>query len=410
MDDQATLEMPSEESDGSRRDLFTKVGAAAAVAAVAGIAASRTAEAADGDDMRIGRRNVGNEFNSTYLEGGTSFRVEFGVTEAGRKSSILGLASAADHTGVRGEASGTAGRGVYGINSGDNGTGVRGENSASGGYGVYGLHSAAGSHSAGVFGRNTGSGNGVWGSTTDDTGAGVFGAHQGPGGVAIYGSHSNDAQPGTGVLGAAAIGSGVVGRGSSFDVLADRSGKIGLSKAGTTGAAADGSVGTIARDADGNLWYCYATNKWEQVTGLDAPAAPAQFTAIAPIRAYDGRIAAIPQSGRFAATSNKVISVKDGRDQTTGVVDSADAIPAGAKAVAYNVTATNTTARGFLAVVPGDVASSAVSSLNWPGPLPGSGFAIANAGIVGLDGSRQVRIIAGPAGFDAIVDITGYFS
>jgi hypothetical protein len=393
VEDPTAEEVPAEESGGNRRDLFTKVGAAAAVAAVAGITVSGSAEAADGDPMLIGRVNEGNSVNTTRLSGGSSLYVIDGVTLDGSSASIRGESTVDVHAGVRGEASGSAGRGVYGINSGDRGIGVRGENSASGGYGVYGLHSANGSHSAGVFGRNTGSGNGVWGSTTDDTGAGVYGAHQAPGGV--------------GVLGAAADGSGVVGRGSSFDVLADRSGKIGLSKAGTTGAAASGTVGTIARDADGTLWYCYATNKWEQVTGLAAPAAPAQFTAIAPIRAYDGRIAAIPQSGVFAARSNKVISVKDGRDQTTGVVDSADAVPAGANAVAYNVTATNTTARGFLAVVPGDVASSAVSSLNWPA---GSGFAIANAGIVGLDVSRQVRIIAGPAGFDAIVDITGYFS
>jgi hypothetical protein len=58
-------------------------------------------------------------------------------------------------------------------------------------------------------------------------------------------------------------------------------------------------------------------------------------------------------------------------------------------------------------VVPGDVLLSAVSSLNWPGP----NISIANAGIVGIDASRQVNVIAGPRGtFDALIDITGYFS
>ena len=91
---------------------------------------------------------------------------------------------------------------------------------------------------------------------------------------------------------------------------------------------------------------------------------------------------------------------------STGAVDAANAVPSGATAVAFNVTATNTTGGSFLAVVPGNVASSAVSSLNWTGP----GVSIANAGIVGIDGSRQVRIIAGPVGtFDAIIDITGYY-
>ncbi len=402
-----------------RRDLFTKAGAAVAVAAVAGLAASKSAEAADGGNMLIGRGNVGIPTDTTTLTGGTSLRVVDGTSPNGQDSSIFGEASADDHSGVRGEASGSAGwgvygistgsggRGVYGTNSGDSGTGVRGENSASGGFGVYGLHSAVGTDSAGVYGRNTGSGHGVWGLTSDASAAGVYGLTTQENGVGVYGFHDNSSADGIGVLGSSGRGNGVVGRGASYDVLADQSGKIGLAKVGTTGATANGTVGTMARDADGNLWYCYATNKWEQVTGLAAPANPPQFTAITPIRAYDSRIAAVPQSGVFAANSNKVISVKDGRDQVTGVVDSADAVPAGAKAVAFNVTATNTTAGSFLAVVPGDVASSAVSSLNWSGP----GISIANAGIVGIDASRQIRVIAGPVGtFDAIVDITGYFS
>lgn len=79
---------------------------------------------------------------------------------------------------------------------------------------------------------------------------------------------------------------------------------------------------------------------------------------------------------------------------------------AGAKAVSNNVTSTATTAPSFLAVVPGNVTESAVSSLNWSG----SGVSIANAGIVGIDSNRDVAIIAGPGGtFESIIDITGYF-
>lgn len=70
------------------------------------------------------------------------------------------------------------------------------------------------------------------------------------------------------------------------------------------------------------------------------------------------------------------------------------------------MTATATTGGSFLAVVPGDVSESLVSSLNWTG----SGASIANAGIVGVDANRDVNIIAGPGGsFDAIIDITGYY-
>jgi hypothetical protein len=402
------------EPTNGRRELFTKAGAAAAVAAVAGLAVSKSAEAANGDPLTIGVVNSGTA--TTRLSGGSSLYVLNGTSFDGQNSSIRGQATADDHNGVRGEASGSAGWGVYGIssgsggrgvfgtNSGNSGIGVRGENSASGGFGVYGLNSAVGTDSAGAYGRNTGSGHGVWGLTTDPAGAGVYGITTEENGVGVYGNHDNSSADGIGVLGVSARGNGVVGRGVNYDVLADQSGRLGLTKAGHSGSAsANGSVGTIARDDTGNLWYCYATNAWQQLTGSSSPTA---FYPITPIRAYDSRIGAIPESGAFAANSSKVISIKDGRHVSTGAVDAANAVPSGATAVAFNVTATNTTGGSFLAVVPGNVASSAVSSLNWTGP----GVSIANAGIVGIDGSRQVRIIAGPVGtFDAIIDITGYY-
>ncbi len=392
---------PGNEPAGNRRELFTKAGAAAAVAAVAGLALSERTHAANGDPLTIGQNNSGTL--QTSLTGGSTISVFNGTSAS---ASLYGSQTVDGRYGVRGFNSGSSGAGVYGTNSGSNGYGVRGANTESGGFGVYGENSAVGTDSAGVRGRNTGSGHGVWGLTSDGTGAGVYGNHV-DAGIGVYGHHSSSSQSGTGVLGTASIGSGVVGRGSTFDVLADRSGKVGLSKVGTTGATAVGTVGTIARAADGHLWYCYATDKWEQLSGIVSPGAPPSFTAITPIRAYDSRIVAIPQSGAFAANSDKVISIKDGRDQVTGAIDAPDAIPGGVTAVAFNVTATNTTAGSFLAVVPGNITSSAVSSLNWSGP----GISIANAGIVGVDGSRQVRIIAGPVGtFDAIVDITGYFS
>ncbi len=409
------------EPTNGRRDLFTKAGAAAAVAAVAGLAASKSAGAANGDPLTVGEGNTGTA--TTVLSGGSSLYIVDGTSPNGQSSSIRGRATTDDHSGVRGEATGSAGwgvygissgsggRGVYGANSGNSGTGVRGENSASGGFGVYGLHSAVGTDSAGVYGRNTGSGHGVWGLTTDATGAGVYGLTTEENGVGVYGHHDNSSADGIGVLGTSGRGTGVVGRGASYDVLADQSGRLGLTKAGHSGSAGDnGSVGTLARDADGHLWYCYATNEWQQVTGSSSPpsspGSAASFYPITPIRAYDSRIGAVPESGPFTAESNKVISIKDGRDLLTGAVDTADAVPNGATAVAFNVTATNTTGGSFLAVVPGDVTTSAVSSLNWTGP----GVSIANAGIVGIDGSRQVRIIAGPVGsFDAIIDITGYY-
>ena len=375
-----------------RRELFTKAGAAAAVVAVAGLASSKTAEAADGGNMLIGRNNVGNTSNSTVLSGGSSFYVIDGVTNGGNSSSIRGANSTDDHSGVRGEATGSAGRGVYGTSSGSNGVGV------------YGLNDGAGTNGAGVVGRNIGGSHGVRGEATNAAGAGVYGIHSTAGGRGVYGNYDGTTEAGTGVLGIAALGVGVDGRGTEYDFKAGSSGRLGLDKVGHDGTPTDGAaIGTVARDSAGNLWYCYAANKWQRLAG---PAAAGSFHPIAPVRVFDSRNPAFPSPGGFAASTSRIISVKDGRDKDTGAVTAADAVPAGATAVAFNVTGTNTAGGNFLAIVPGDVVATSVSTLNWSGP----GISIANAGLSKLDGSRQLRIIAGPGGaFDAIIDISGYY-
>jgi hypothetical protein len=293
---------------------------------------------------------------------------------------------------------------VYGISTGKGGAGVRGDNSGAEGSGVYGVSSANGSSGGGVYGRNAADGHGVKGLATAASGAGVYGLHTKLGGRGIYGHHDNSTQVGTGVIGVAALGVGVDGRGTQFDLRAGSSGRLGLDKAGNSGSPSDsGAVGTIARDSTGNLWYCYAANKWQRLGG---PAGGGSFHPIAPVRVFDSRNTGFPNDGTIVADSFRVINVKDGRDRTTGAVTEANAVPAGATAVAFNVTATDTTAWGFLSVVPGNVASTSVSTLNWVDRAN----TIANSAVSKLDGSRQLRIIAGPGSdFAAIIDISGYY-
>lgn len=79
-------------------------------------------------------------------------------------------------------------------------------------------------------------------------------------------------------------------------------------------------------------------------------------------------------------------------------------VPAEAKAVAVNVTATETSGPGFLTAYPcGPVPE--VSSLNWPG----AGWTVANSSIVPMDaaGGLCLRSIADT---HVVVDVTGYFS
>ena len=138
-------------------------------------------------------------------------------------------------------------------------------------------------------------------------------------------------------------------------------------------------------------------------------AAPADqgtvFHPIDPVRVYDGRVNAIPQSGLLAPNTSKVISVKDGRN-AAGAVTTVDAVPSGATAVTYNVTVTGATGPNFVSVTPGGAGSFTTSAINFDGSAD-----IANAGSVSLDASRQIKIWGGDqaGSMFVIIDITGYY-
>lgn len=134
-------------------------------------------------------------------------------------------------------------------------------------------------------------------------------------------------------------------------------------------------------------------------------ARPGPLYPIDPVRVYDSRRPA-PTPGRLTSGMNRLVSVADGRDTGNGAIVLADAIPDGATAVAYNLTAAATVRRGFLSITPGDATSSPSSSINWTT----NDQAIANAGIVKLDASRQVKVFCGGLGSaHFVIDITGYF-
>ncbi len=132
------------------------------------------------------------------------------------------------------------------------------------------------------------------------------------------------------------------------------------------------------------------------ITGYYVPEAAqpsaAVFTAITPARAYDSRTS----MGGAGALTNAWQSVDLDRKVT---------LPAAATAVAYNVTAVNTSSSGFLAVVPGNADPAGVSSVNWAQ----GGDVIANGLMVGVDANKAIKVLAlGSA--DYIIDIVGYFT
>lgn len=133
--------------------------------------------------------------------------------------------------------------------------------------------------------------------------------------------------------------------------------------------------------------------------------APSPFTPITPIRVYDSRQAAYPVNGRMTPNSSRVISVADARDGAGNVV-TANAVPAGVSAIAFNVTIAGATGPNFLSVTPGDATGYTASTINFPG-----GDDRAVGGQVALDTSRQVKVFCGDqtGSTHVIIDVTGYY-
>lgn len=161
------------------------------------------------------------------------------------------------------------------------------------------------------------------------------------------------------------------------------------------------SLGTTATLYGGSISYL------PPVEAVD-PAQP-QFFPITPVRVYDSRWTPAPTGvtvGSLASGASRVIAVANGRALSGGAITAADVVPAGATAVTYNLTAVSAAATGgFLAITPGDATSFAASAINWSGA-----GAIANGGVVPVDGTRQVKVWAGGGGTaDVLVDITGYY-
>jgi hypothetical protein len=136
------------------------------------------------------------------------------------------------------------------------------------------------------------------------------------------------------------------------------------------------------------------------------PPASSGFEPVNPVRAFDSRQVGYSNRGPLAPNTARVISIKDAHDAGGNLI-AADVVPVGARAVACNLTATNTTAGNFLALTPGDATSFTSSAINWVGP----GISIANGLIVSIDASRQVKVWGGDqaGSTDFIIDVTGYF-
>ncbi len=161
---------------------------------------------------------------------------------------------------------------------------------------------------------------------------------------------------------------------------------------------------TFDADANHDVWFCYQgglPGKWRKLAG---PGTAGAFHPITPTRVYDSR-APEPSPGLLLAGDNRLVSVAHGRD-SNGVVIVLDLVPAGATAVAANVTVTQTTSGGFLTVNPGGVTTVSASTINWFG----AGQTLANGVTLTLNATRELTVVCGAGGnTHFIVDISGYY-
>ena len=182
----------------------------------------------------------------------------------------------------------------------------------------------------------------------------------------------------------------------------------------TSASVPNFALGTAGqfRQVAGALWYCARTDSgstpalWLQ---LASPTGAGGFVAINPVRVYDSR-QAIPGDGKISQTQSRVVSVADARNASGGAVVTANVVPTGAKAVAFNITLTETTGTfGYLSVVPGDATTASTSTVNWDGP----GRTVANSGIVRVSPTRTVKVFCSDAASigstEFAIDVTGYY-
>jgi hypothetical protein len=127
-----------------------------------------------------------------------------------------------------------------------------------------------------------------------------------------------------------------------------------------------------------------------------------------PFRVYDSRLDPAFAASRIDTGGNRLISVADAIDLTTGAVATAGAVPEGATAIAYNLAVVDTVGAGFLSVTPGSSATFSAASINWSG----TGQILANGQLAKLDTSRRVKVFAGGGSGAAthfVIDVQGYY-
>jgi hypothetical protein len=375
-----------------RRGILKLAGAAVLGAAGAAALKAVPASAASGNAMIVGCANASST-QTTLTDSGTGANMylvgsvnQYGLVAGGNSGSneigVWGASKTGSGQGVVGTA--TSGTGVAG--TGTTGTGVLGASTS--GDGVRGT-----SGGAAVRGTASGSGTGVVG-TTGSGGVGVGGAGSDAYGGLFTSTTGYDVALGFPVVGGA-VGSGRLGMVGRLDT--------GASAPPVTPGFQVTSTGhytfehELVRGNDSSIWAsrfsASGTNlsRWKRINAVRVDAADGTGAPFTPFRLYDSRSGAKP-------AVNSVTHI-----QVTGAGTGASSIPSDAVAIIGNLTATQYTGPGFLALSPDNITVT-TSSVNFQTGQ----IAIANAFVVGLNNGGKVQVKVASHASHFIVDVTGY--
>jgi len=161
----------------------------------------------------------------------------------------------------------------------------------------------------------------------------------------------------------------------------------------------NGEIGDICNAQQGTIAGYTVQKQFSNTTGTCIVTRPLPtsdlFTSVSPVRIIDSRPSSQvgPYNSAWGPTTTRNVSI-------IGVAG----VPAGADAVALNVTVTDTTGYSHLDLWPAGQAKPSASNLNWA-----PGWTIPNAVTVMLGTSGQVSVYNNAGSANVVIDVVGYY-
>jgi hypothetical protein len=241
---------------------------------------------------------------------------------------------------------------------------------------------------------------GVMGSTTNTNSFGVLGKLVGlstGAGAAVWG---NGGFAGVGVKASASAGALVPALDAAGGIGAEITGdttNLHLVPGGVAAPSrANSAAGYVLVDQNNDLWVGVGVGGWRKLGGPST--AGSLHVLDSTTRVYDSRPGTQPPNGtktKFQTGTERAIDAKVG-----------GAVPAGARAVMINATATNTNPGGFFAFFKNGIAWPKNSSLNWGV----AGTTVATTTVVAVDAAANFKAhMEGAGGADLVIDVIGYY-